>query len=379
MCQHDGPSCFVLCRPIPSLSLSNFTYPFRIKNGNTSRRSPGVYHSHHQHVQSPCMQYSSPKENGPSENDKEKPNNNTDFNNSNNVEGNSMEFTLYSRRQQDQRNSPDSRSPIALLPFGVREMFLPGMTKTLHLYEARWLRMFEEVLATPSRKFAHVIVAPERQAMAAHAVLVEIVEWQKLDLGVEVKIAGTGRVKVGRLVGGKPFMRGLYEPLTDDYERSQSLNHEELCRLEARIWSSIKSIIDLAVKADTDPIVARDTSERKAPPANDLNSAEEDTPKSASDIDIQGDDRKAIYEDEIKMAYKRAGNITGEDTSVIKRLEALSFAAFMVTNVSLNTKQKALECKDTVKRAELVSKYLENTRKQLAAKVALKNAFVKEP
>jgi hypothetical protein len=32
------------------------------------------------------------------------------------------------------------------------------MTKPLHLYEARYLEMLEEVLASPHRLFAHVVV-----------------------------------------------------------------------------------------------------------------------------------------------------------------------------------------------------------------------------
>jgi hypothetical protein len=40
-----------------------------------------------------------------------------------------------------------------LLPFMADEVLLPGCTKTLHLYEARFLALLEEVLATEHKLF----------------------------------------------------------------------------------------------------------------------------------------------------------------------------------------------------------------------------------
>lgn len=320
--------------------------------------------------------HSNTPNNSNSNNNSENPSGSSSNDHSNSIEGDSLEFTLHSRSTKNLQ--PDNTNPpIALLPFGVRDVFLPGMTKSLHFYEARWLRMFEEVLATPSRQFAHVIVAPERQAMAAHAVLVRILDWRRMDLGVKVKIAGIGRVKVGSLVGGKPYMRGIHEPFADVCSQRVEENHEDLCRLEARVWDSIRSVIDLSVQLGVDPVVARDTFANGDTSETSSSDTNNDMDKGTiHDVDIQGDDRRAIYEDEVNLALKRAGERLGQSTDIVRRLEALSFAAFMVIDVSLSAKQKALECKDTIVRVDLILKQLEEKKNQLAAKLAVKKAFV---
>eukprot|EP00899_Mesostigma_viride_P015428 jgi/Mesvir1/23887/Mv10676-RA.1 len=59
-------------------------------------------------------------------------------------------------------NVPSSSSRIRelpCLPFPPNEVFVPGSRKTLYLYEARFLAMLDEVLASPSSQFLHITVA----------------------------------------------------------------------------------------------------------------------------------------------------------------------------------------------------------------------------
>jgi Lon protease-like protein len=42
---------------------------------------------------------------------------------------------------------------VPLLPFPSSEVLLPGQVKTLHLYEARYLNMLEEVLQSDDKLF----------------------------------------------------------------------------------------------------------------------------------------------------------------------------------------------------------------------------------
>jgi hypothetical protein len=48
-----------------------------------------------------------------------------------------------------ERQEKNERS-LGALPFGIDDVLLPGETKQLHLYEARFLALFEEV-QTPTR------------------------------------------------------------------------------------------------------------------------------------------------------------------------------------------------------------------------------------
>lgn len=48
---------------------------------------------------------------------------------------------------------------IGALPFGKNDVLLPGETKQLHLDEARFLALFEQVLSPPHRKLEHAIAS----------------------------------------------------------------------------------------------------------------------------------------------------------------------------------------------------------------------------
>ncbi|GJP47024.1 hypothetical protein CLOM_g6256 [Closterium sp. NIES-68] len=48
------------------------------------------------------------------------------------------------------------------LPFNPAEVFLPGSSKTLHLYEARYLALLEEVLSRSHGLLGHVVLEPMR-------------------------------------------------------------------------------------------------------------------------------------------------------------------------------------------------------------------------
>lgn len=49
-------------------------------------------------------------------------------------------------------NREEHGGTIGALPFGIDDVLLPGETKQLHLYEARFLALFEQVWPLPSHK-----------------------------------------------------------------------------------------------------------------------------------------------------------------------------------------------------------------------------------
>ncbi|GJP53943.1 hypothetical protein CLOM_g13058, partial [Closterium sp. NIES-68] len=52
------------------------------------------------------------------------------------------------------------------LPFNPAEVFLPGSSKTLHLYEAPLLALLEEVLSRSHGLLGHVVLEPMRATTA---------------------------------------------------------------------------------------------------------------------------------------------------------------------------------------------------------------------
>eukprot|EP00879_Flechtneria_rotunda_P028469 GHRR01030585.1.p1 GENE.GHRR01030585.1~~GHRR01030585.1.p1 ORF type:complete len:179 (+),score=29.43 GHRR01030585.1:478-1014(+) len=67
---------------------------------------------------------------------------------------------VFSQQECNLRDPVHFPLTMPLLPFAVEEVLLPGAVKTLHLFEARYLAMLEEVLSSPNsnKLFAHVVV-----------------------------------------------------------------------------------------------------------------------------------------------------------------------------------------------------------------------------
>ena len=78
-------------------------------------------------------------------------------------------------------------SNLNLLPFGLHEALLPGETKQVHLFEARFLQLFTEAEAAPGGN------------VAAVTTLLEIEESRRQDVGVWARLKCVGRVRIDNL------------------------------------------------------------------------------------------------------------------------------------------------------------------------------------
>ncbi|XP_039823850.1 uncharacterized protein LOC120685811 isoform X3 [Panicum virgatum] len=79
---------------------------------------------------------------------------------------------------------PPPSLDLPLLPFQPAEVLIPSESKTLHLYEARYIALLEEV--------------------------------QKLEIGALISIRGVCRVNISNLLDMEPYFRGTVSPLMDD-------------------------------------------------------------------------------------------------------------------------------------------------------------------
>ncbi|KAF4354518.1 hypothetical protein F8388_022240 [Cannabis sativa] len=164
-----------------------------------------------------------------------------------------------------------SSMELPLLPFGLSEVLVPSESKTLHLYEARYLALLEEdtmqlpfhyrsslpmSLMKKSKLFVHFILDPimvdeasaEPSFAARYGCLVLIENVEKLDVGALVSIRGVGRIKIVKfaqaskrkifsdsgnfnhccIVQAAPFLKGVVIPEKDD-------DPESLSRLSSKV------------------------------------------------------------------------------------------------------------------------------------------------
>lgn len=311
----------------------------------------------------------------------------------------SEEFSLNSR-PENPSTSPETpetldwaawqrtrkKMSIPALPFPPEQVFLPGETKTLHLFEARYLALFEHVVLHCDKRCAHVLIDFNRQAMAAFGVIVHIRSWRRLDVGVSVDIEAVGRLKSCRIRNPAPYLHGEFEPV-DDLPLPGADHVTTARRLLDRFWPAFREVVQLSLKLGEDPI------REKVPTASKTNDHVERGQAGTEPRSVAGDNaafapsqgaNEDAFEEKLKQVARRAVNFEhleftddADDHMVVRQAHALSFAGWDFFPSHYGLRQRAIEGRDTLYRLTNVVAGLEEYRKQLAAKLAVQSAFSK--
>ncbi|CAN8314245.1 unnamed protein product [Cochlearia groenlandica] len=259
-------------------------------------------------------------------------------------------------------SSKRRRSPIVatslqlpLLPFSMSEVLVPTETKTLHLYEARYLSLLDESMKTKKNMFVHFILDPisitesatEASFAARYGCLVLIENVERLDIGALVSIRGAGRVKISRFLGADPYLTGEVRPIQDrvNYESNNVITSKI-----SLLKDSIKNLNSLEIK-----LKAPKDAPLQTPLLNSLTWAEDDQPLEC-------------------------------DESFFPSLqERLSFAAFQPVSRSTKSelsrlqqdKLKAMDMKDTIERLDLSMGLIKDNISSIAAKLAIQSLDIR--
>ncbi|XP_074378768.1 uncharacterized protein LOC141720320 isoform X5 [Apium graveolens] len=95
---------------------------------------------------------------------------------------------------------------LPLLPFPLEQVLVPTESKTLHLYEARYLQLLEESVSNKKNFFVHFVLDPIVVAYATsgpsfaarYGCLALIEKVERLEIGALVSIRGVGRVTIAK-------------------------------------------------------------------------------------------------------------------------------------------------------------------------------------
>eukprot|EP00293_Proteomonas_sulcata_P017980 CAMPEP_0184306870 /NCGR_PEP_ID=MMETSP1049-20130417/15752_1 /TAXON_ID=77928 /ORGANISM="Proteomonas sulcata, Strain CCMP704" /LENGTH=348 /DNA_ID=CAMNT_0026619225 /DNA_START=325 /DNA_END=1371 /DNA_ORIENTATION=- len=118
---------------------------------------------------------------------------------------------------------PGPARRLGCLPFPPEDLLLPGETKNLHLYEARFLALFEEAVKSHGSCFGNCIFAGNMEFLNIAAPLVEIIEWRRQDVGIFVKVRCVGRVKIEDVEEGDPYLIVTATPYDDEAVDAEDL------------------------------------------------------------------------------------------------------------------------------------------------------------
>ena len=104
---------------------------------------------------------------------------------------------------------------LGLLPFPTSDTLLPGETKQVHLYEARFIQLFADSAARHNDCLGAMLFTPSGN-VAAITTLLEVEEFRKEEFGVWANLKCVGRVKLSDVKQTDyEYVLGTVEPFTD--------------------------------------------------------------------------------------------------------------------------------------------------------------------
>ncbi|XP_051139396.1 uncharacterized protein LOC127257123 isoform X1 [Andrographis paniculata] len=159
----------------------------------------------------------------------------------------SLPFTLPSpSRRRCFRFQASSSLVVPLLPVSIHQVLIPSEAKTLHLYEARYIALLEELLLKKDKLLVHFVLdqidfrstSVEASFVANYGCLAIIEKVEHRDVGALISLRGVGRVKILHICQVSRCLRllvgyvcrklgayGLVIPLQDNvYNKMADLN-----------------------------------------------------------------------------------------------------------------------------------------------------------
>lgn len=163
-------------------------------------------------------------------------------------------------RAQPVLSAAGSAPPLQLgsFPFPLSECLMPGESKQLHLYEARFACLLEHALKRSGGLATQMAFAESGSALAVCS-LVSIEKVVPRDVGTNVVLRCVGRVRITEIVAGEPFILGRFAehvdaPHTSAAQRAYLSNQlAELCALHAECAAIGRSMVEKCAAAGIRP------------------------------------------------------------------------------------------------------------------------------
>ena len=106
---------------------------------------------------------------------------------------------------------------LGLLPFGLEEALLPGETKQVHLFEARFIQLFADAASKSDSCIGQLLFTT--QGAIATTSLLEVEEFRKEEYGVWARLKCVGRITLLDIEKTDfDYVRATVEHLVDDEE-----------------------------------------------------------------------------------------------------------------------------------------------------------------
>ncbi|XP_024972431.1 uncharacterized protein LOC112511174 [Cynara cardunculus var. scolymus] len=239
---------------------------------------------------------------------------------------------------------------LPLLPFPSDQVLVPSETKTLHLFEARYLKLLDESLFKKKKLFVHFVLDPivvssmskEASFAARYGCLVVIEKVEQLDVGALVTIRGIGRVTLVKFAKVDPFLEGTVLPLQDNVPQNASEISSKVQELKEALHGL--NSLEIKLKAAKDEPLQTQT-------ANSLEWALQEP--------ILDCEEAFIPSFAERVSFAALQNVSGSTQSEMMKLK--------------NEKLKAMDVKETLERLENSLSFINNIVSMTAAKLAIQS------
>ncbi|KAI3512944.1 hypothetical protein L1887_20267 [Cichorium endivia] len=239
---------------------------------------------------------------------------------------------------------------LPLLPFPSDQVLVPSETKTLHLFEARYLKLLDQCLFKKKKLFVHFVLDPivtsstseEASFAARYGCLVFIEKVEPLDVGALVTIRGIGRVTLVKFAKADPFLEGIVLPLQDNVPQSESEISSKVLELKEALQGL--NSLEIKLKAAKEEPLQTQT-------ANSLEWALKEP-----SIDCEEAFIPSFAE---RVSFAALQNVSGSTQSEMLKLQ--------------EEKLKAMDVKETLQRLENSMSFVKNRVSMTAAKLAIQS------
>jgi len=110
-------------------------------------------------------------------------------------------------------NADGGSTPLGCLPFPMQDLLLPGESKTMHLFEARFLALFDKANKKHGGKLVQIMIGGSEVVAVGGAL--EVLDWKRLEVGVSVTVRCVGRVRLLEVTEVDPFPMAIVTEYAD--------------------------------------------------------------------------------------------------------------------------------------------------------------------
>ena len=261
------------------------------------------------------------------------------------------------------KNERDVLKECGSLVFDVNELLLPGQTRYLHLFEARFISLFEEAMKDNHNVFAFAFSSGAGELLRV-VTLVEIDDYQKLSVGVGVTVRGVGRALIEQIPEVEPYIKTRILPYDD-----QPIGDSPALDIQsAEVAEQIYQLHEGLLTRERDTKIASSVSKELAVDPRALLTPPSAAPTVEANVNDESPDLDSLRTRVrvARMAQTKSISVAPSGYEAVLERALLSFLA--LEGCDLERKLKAFHGRSTVQRLQICRDAVDERSKILAAK-----------